>query len=236
MAEGRDYDYPLWLNYVRQVILPRLHRLRKFHGLHIASAFRDLLAEAEQVEERAWQRMMEAPVWEPFDDAAACAEKATEEGLEHLRQMHYLHSRINGAICVAIWSEVERFLVLLLRHGVCGWDDSDAQKKEWRWHEIMCKYTKAGLALEELTGFEETDLLRLVNNAYKHGPGRSMNELRKRLSRPDEEMLPAGSDCGTGLAVDGRNISIPDAFVELSLEHAEALISALADRLRTSQS
>jgi len=215
-----------WNQYLCEFVLDRLDRLRSLRNDTIMPSLNDTEeAIAREIDKR-WKSIMALPS-SPDIDPASIAERIQEEAPDWYVSLAEFRLHLNGLFCVAIWREVEVFQRVLLGEiekastSRCGGKEkrrssrSGAKKRADQPNsgDVVSRYAAAGIDLSALAGADDVDTLRLVNNAYKHGPGRSLDELRQKAL----DM--------TGL--DGPNVN--DAFVEQSFGAAGQYLAALVE-------
>lgn len=150
----------------------------------LLSQFSNIEAEAEQAEAEHWERSGQSfdPEWH---DPGDLAEAARDHGIEFYRLLSEMHDRTRLGVVAGMyhhWDKTfRRFLV-----------------REFRWPKLVLgEHTRRALwkldsaKLERLLGavglnlwglacYQWLDSMRLVVNVFKHGEGRSLDDIRRR--------------------------------------------------------
>jgi len=208
-------NYLFWKRYVIDAVLPGFDLLQEYYQREITPSFENLEKRAEEVSQEAWQRIMSQP-GEPVHDPAFYAESAWEEGLNWFIDMAELRHDLNGLFCVAIWSRIEKYLGLLFTREILPWYKDTTEYERLLWRTICDEYRKVGIHLNGVQPFEHIDVLRLVNNAVKHGQGHSLKKLRGR--KP--EMVSAD------------RVVIEEPFVRSAFDNARAYVTEVTEKLK----
>jgi len=157
----------------------------------LMSTFANIEHEANHVAEAYWQAPM--PSFDPdFHDEAMHAEDATNEGIRFYELLSEMHDRTRLSVVAGMYhqwdKEWRRFLVHQLRWPglVIG---PNTRRSLWTLDSTEVEDLMRGLGLDVRTfpRFARLDAMRLVVNVFKHGEGRSLDELR--LAYP--EFVPA---------------------------------------------
>ncbi len=144
------------------------------------SQFVDLETEAEthsnEVYENLGQRYAED------DDGGWCAEAAHDAGIDHYLMLSALHQQIIlGAVAGMYhqWDkELREFIIREMRH-TCTKESIELIWKE----DIGAVYAfleEFGWQCKTMAFFPDLDACRLIVNIYKHGNGKSLNDLSKK--------------------------------------------------------
>lgn len=150
----------------------------------LLSQFANIEAEAEQAEAEHWEHSGQSfdPEW---DDPGALAEAARDHGVELYQLLSDMHDRTRLSVVAGMyhhWDKTfRRFLVREFRWpGLVIGDHT--RRALWKLDSAKLERLLAaiGLDLSCLACYPRIEAMRLVVNVFKHGEGRSLDELRQR--------------------------------------------------------
>lgn len=184
----------------------------------LLSQFANIEAEADQAEAEHWERSGQSfdPDW---DDPGDQAEAARDHGVEFYQLLSEMHDRTRLSVVAGMyhhWDKTfRRFLVREFRWPRLVIGD---HTRRALWKLDSAKLEKLlgaiGLDLSALACYQRVDAMRLVVNVFKHGEGKSLDELRQHYP----EFLRLSSS-GWVLS-DDTDIELSDSHVD---EFAEAI-------------
>jgi hypothetical protein len=167
------------------------HHLIKRHNFlveqmrgRILAQFANIEAEAEQYAEDEYVRIVSAPASEyDYRDMSDAAETANENSIEYYGLLDDLRKQATLSAVAGMYhqweKELRKFVELEMRH----YFKADAVKKH-AWVKdvgnLFAILKELGWDCTALTSFSKIDACRLVVNVYKHGKGRSLDELNEK--------------------------------------------------------
>ena len=150
----------------------------------LLSQFANIEAEAEQAELEHWERTGQSfdPEWH---DPGDLAEAARDHGVEFYQLLSEMRDRTRLSVVAGMyhhWDKTfRRFLVREFRWPrlVIG---EHTRRALWKLDSAKLEKLLAavGLDLTGLACYQRIDAMRLIVNVFKHGEGRSLDELRQR--------------------------------------------------------
>lgn len=150
----------------------------------LLSQFDHIEAEADQAEAEHWERSGQSfdPDWH---DPCDLAEAARDHGVEFYQLLSEMHDRTRLSVVAGMyhhWDKTfRRFLVREFRWPrlVIG---NETRRTLWKLDSAKLEKLLAaiGLDLSALACYHRIDAMRLVVNVFKHGEGKSLDELRQR--------------------------------------------------------
>lgn len=178
----------------------------------LLSQFSNIETEADQAEAEHWERGGQSfdPDWH---DPADLAEAARDHGVEFYQLLNEMHDRTRLSVIAGMyhhWDKTfRRFLVREFKWPrlVIG---EKSRQALWKLDSAKLEKLLAaiGLDLSALACYERIDAMRLVVNVFKHGEGKSLDELRQRYP----EFLRASSHGWT--LFDDADMDLSDAHVD----------------------
>ena len=169
---------------VRRNILERHDTYVEAVLTRVISQFRDIDGEAERYADATWQALTDRPVQQDEDvDMGALAEQAQDAGLAKYETLSFLKREMllgSPAGLYHIWDRSLRdFLAREFRH----WMKPEYVDR-YAWHSdfnrIMTCLRESGWDVTAEPFFKDLDACRLVVNVYKHGKGKSLDDLVAR--------------------------------------------------------
>lgn len=152
--------------------------------VRLLSQFANIEAEAEQAETEHWERSGQSfdPEW---DDPGDLADAARDHGVELYQLLSDMHDRTRLSVVAGMyhhWDKTfRRFLVREFRWPRLVIGDH-TRRALWKLDSAKLERLLAaiGLDLSGLACYPRIEAMRLVVNVFKHGEGRSLDELRQR--------------------------------------------------------
>lgn len=180
--------------------------------VRLLSQFANIEAEAEQAEAEHWERSGQSfdPEW---DDPGDLAEAARDHGVELYQLLSDMHDRTRLSVVAGMyhhWDKTfRRFLVREFRWPRLMIGDH-TRRALWKLDSAKLERLLAaiGLDLSGLACYPRIEAMRLVVNVFKHGEGRSLDELRQRYP----EFLRASSPGWS--FIDDTDLEVTDDQVE----------------------
>ena len=226
----------IWSVYLEDVVVPTLDVLQEFFEQGAVPWFQDLDVRAQRVVEREYERKVGLPPGEEPGELASAAEDAQDEAISWYATMVEFHHGLNCLLCVALSSEVEKFLGYLYRYGLLT--DAPARNPHG-WGQLCKQYGDVGIDLKRIPFAEEIAKVRLVANALKHGPGDSLEKLNKKCPDPrliDKEsgnaiVLSPDFEDTRDVAVADESVRVKDAFVREAFASIRGFLREVVERL-----
>lgn len=152
--------------------------------VRLLSQFANIEAEAEQAEVEHWESSGQSfnPEW---DDPGCLAEAARDHGVEFYQLLSEMHGRTRLSVVAGMyhhWDKTfRRFLVREFRWPRLVIGDH-TRRALWKLDSDKLErlLSAIGLDLSGMSCYPRIDAMRLVVNVFKHGEGRSLDELRQR--------------------------------------------------------
>lgn len=178
----------------------------------LLSQFSNIEAEAEQAESEHWERSGQSfdPDWH---DPGDLAEAARDHGVEFYQLLSEMHDRTRLSVVAGMyhhWDKTfRRFLVREFRWPRLVIGDN-TRRALWKLDSAKLEKLLGaiGLELSALACYPRIDAMRLVVNVFKHGEGKSLDELQLRYP----EFLRVSS-LGWGL-FDDTDMELLDGHVD----------------------
>lgn len=217
-VSGRKWSAYQLMNAEREIRISEHRFYVEQAKSRLLSQFSDIGAEAEQAEAGHWERSGQSfdPDWH---DPGDLAEAARDHGIEFYQLLSEMHDRTRLGVVAGMyhhWDKTfRRFLV-----------------REFRWPKLMIgEHTRRAIwksdsaKLEKLLGavglnlwglacYQRLDSMRLVVNVFKHGEGRSLDDIRQRHPEYLRENSRRWSICD-------------DTDMEVTDEHVEQFAAAI---------
>lgn len=194
----------------------------------LLSQFANIEAEADQAEQQHWERSGRSfdPEWH---DPGDLAEAARDHGMEFYQLLSDMHDRTRLSVVAGMYHHCDktfrRFLVREFKWPrlVIG---ENTRRALWKidsakLEALLCAL---GLDLRQMSCYARLDAMRLVVNVFKHGEGKSLDDLHRLYP----EFLRAGFRVGsyyddtdmvvTDVHVDAFAVAIEQFWLELPRE------------------
>ncbi|WP_222594631.1 hypothetical protein, partial [Acetobacter oeni] len=190
----------------------------------ILSQFDDLEGQADRHTEEAYQRMSQAPGYSEID-MAAIAEAAYDKGSAHYQTLTGLRKQmLLGGLAGMFhqWDKtVREHLERELRH---DFDGDKIEKAIWKapLADVMDVFEQFGWPVKALPCYAKIDALQLVVNIYKHGKGRSLNQLAKAYGEYVRDPIRQWTPEGMAFGLDHEWLTVTD-------EHFGQFANAIRD-------
>lgn len=178
----------------------------------LLSQFANIEAEADQAESEHWERSGQSfdPDWH---DPGDLADAARDHGLEFYQLLSEMHDRTRLSVVAGMyhhWDKTfRRFLVREFRWPKLVIGDN-TRRALWKLDSAKLErlLEAIGLDLSALACYPRIDAMRLVVNVFKHGEGKSLDDLQLRYP----EFLRASSH-GWNL-FDDTDMEVSDVHVD----------------------
>lgn len=149
----------------------------------LLSQFANIEEEAERAEAEHWERSGQSfdPDWH---DPSDLAEAARDHGVEFYQLLSEMHGRTRLSVVAGMyhhWDKTfRRFLVREFRWPSLVIGDH-TRRALWKLDSAKLEQLMlaVGLDVRQLTCYPRMEAMRLVVNVFKHGEGRSLDDLRK---------------------------------------------------------
>lgn len=168
----------------------------------ILSQFDDLEGQADRYTEEAYERMGRAPGYGDVD-MADIAEAAYDEGIAHYQALTDLRKQMLLGGLAGMFHQWDKTVREHLEHELRHDFDGDKIEKEiWKAPvaDVMDVFEQFCWPVKALPCYPKIDEMQLVVNVYKHGKGRSLNQLAKLYGEyvrdPIRQWMPEGMAIG----------------------------------------
>jgi hypothetical protein len=229
-------DGGFWGRWIREVFVSEIAWMRRSVFDHVLPSFPDPSTEADKASDAAWERAMSQPS-DGSDDPSGYVEWAEEKGLETYQGFISMRQAAVNLYAVMLWHLLEQqFLVFHMRQVLEIHEEQDVKKKPktrgqlFRLEEFHQRLDAGGCAMKALPSWPKVDELRLVANAVKHGPGKSLDNLYEirpdLLTWPESGTLdlPLGKSCAwVEKPAGGEDIYVGDADLAAYFDAAASL-------------
>lgn len=198
--------------------------------VRLLSRFDNISAEAEQAEQESWEALGRS--FNPdFDDEGSQAAAARDHGIEFYQLLSEMHDRTRLSVVAGMYhhwdKRFRRFLVREMRW--CGLVPGyHTRRALWKLDSAKLEQflLALGLNVSALPRFDRLDAMRLVVNVFKHGEGKSLDDLRQL----HPEFVPLSGPFAPRFP-DDTDMVISDAHVEEFADAIEAFWQALPEEL-----
>lgn len=168
----------------------------------ILSQFDDLEGQADRYTEEAYERMGRGLGYGDVD-MADIAEAAYDEGIAHYQALTDLRKQMLLGGLAGIFYQWDKTVREHLEHELRHDFDGDKIAKEiWKAPvaDVMGVFEQFGWPVKALPCYPKIDAMQLVVNVYKHGKGRSLNQLAELYGEyvrdPIRQWMPEGMAFG----------------------------------------
>ncbi|MFT9447659.1 MAG: hypothetical protein ABF574_00030 [Gluconobacter japonicus] len=199
----------------------------------ILSQFDNIEGQADRHTEEAYERMSQALGYGEID-MADLAEAAYDKGSAHYQTLTDLRKQmLLGGLAGMFhqWDKtVREHLERELRH---DFDGDTIEKEIWKASvtDIMKVFEQFGWPVKTLPCYAKIDAMQLIVNVYKHGKGRSLNQLVERYGEyvcdPIRQWMPKDTTFGLDhewlIVTDGQLEQFADAIRDFWREMPERL-------------
>lgn len=185
----------------------------------LLSQFGNISVEADQAEQEHWD--VSGRSFNPdFDDEGSLAEAARDHGVSFYQLLTEMHDRTRLSVVAGMYhhwdKRFRRFLVREMKR--CGLVLGEyTQRALWKMDGAKLEQflLALGLDVRAFPQFDRLDAMRLVVNVFKHGEGKSLDDLRQRYP----EFVPLSGPFAPSRP-DDTDMIVTDAHVE---EFADAI-------------
>ncbi|MFZ6727684.1 hypothetical protein ACO0K2_19545 [Undibacterium sp. MH2W] len=201
--------------------------------IKLLSRFDDMECEANNAANE-WIRRASRSFDADQDDIGAVYEAADAERIALYQLLKDMHKDVSLAVVAGMFHEWDKQLRHWLVHEIRHWHHGDEVRAKV-WAQDFCGivefFSCLGWDIRNRSYFPMLDACRLVVNVYKHGNGKSFQDLKQRYSeyldipsnRIAVEIL--GMDC-----VDFRDLTVTEAQID---RFSDAIISFWGDVPKT---
>jgi hypothetical protein len=179
---------------MRKVFVPEIEWMRRSVFDHILPSFPDPSTDADKARDAVWEMAMSQPS-DGSDDPASCADWAEEKGLETYLGITRMRQAAANLSAAMLWHLLEQQMLFFhMRQVLKVHEEQEVREKPktrghlFRLDEFHQRLDAGGCSMKVLPSWPNVDELRLVANAVKHGPGKSLDDLFE--IRPDLLTLP----------------------------------------------
>lgn len=229
-------DGRFWGPWIRKVFVSELEWMRRSVFEHILPSFPDSNTEADRARAEAWEMAMSQPS-DGSDDPASYVEWAEEKGLETYEGFARMRQAAVNLSASMLWHLLEQqMLVFHTRQVLKIHEEHDVREDRKTRTELFSldafhrRLDSGGCTMKALPSWPKVNELRLVANAVKHGPGRSLDELHEirpdLLTMPDSEAIdspPRQGHAWVERPAVGEDIYVRDADLAAYFDSATSL-------------
>jgi len=165
------HNHQFWANHFQCSFVPHLQRLQRTLEQRLLPAFGDLAAEADQIQEEAFDRFNRMPADEDCDPAWS-AEMAHEEALEHYMGMCAVRQTLLNAFAPILYHTWEQQLLAFYRREVLH-PIEEHEPKFLKLEVLDTRLSSKGIRLQSLPSWSTIEELKHVSNTIKHADGPS---------------------------------------------------------------
>ena len=187
-------DGGFWGRWIRKVFVREIEWTRRSVFDHILPSFPDPSTDADKARDAAWEMAMSQPS-DGSDDPASYADWAEEKGLETYLGITRMRQAAANLSAAMLWHLLEQQMLFFhMRQVLKIHEEQEVREKPktrgqlFRLDEFHQRLDASGCSMKVLPSWPKVDELRLVANAVKHGPGKSLDDLFE--IRPDLLILP----------------------------------------------
>jgi hypothetical protein len=187
-------DGGFWGRWIRNVYVSEIEWMKRSVFDHILPSFPDPDAEADKARDAAWEAAISQPS-DYSDDLSSYVDWATEKGLETYEGFAKMRQAAVNLSATMLWHLLEQQMLVFHMRQVLSKDeevearqDPGIRRRLSNLDEFHKRLEADGCSMRALPSWPKVDELRLVANAVKHGPGKSLDDLYK--IRPDLLTLP----------------------------------------------
>lgn len=196
----------------------------------LLSQFVNISAEADQAEQELWDASGRS--FNPdFDDECSLAEAVRDHGVAFYQLLTEMRDRTRLSVVAGMYhhwdKRFRRFLVREMRW--CGLVPGEHTRRAlWKVDSARLEQflLALGLDIRAFPRFDRLDAMRLVVNVFKHGEGKSLDDLRQLYP----EFVPFSSPIAPRF-LDDTDMVVTDAHVEEFAGSIEAFWRALPKEL-----
>ncbi len=195
-------DSGFWGHWIRRVFVSEIEWMRRSVFDHVLPSFPDRSSEAIKARDAAWEMAMSQPS-DGTEDSASYADWAEERGLETYLGITRMRQAAANLSSAMLWHLLEQQMLLFhLRQVLKVHEEQEVREvpktrdRLFRMGELHRQLDEGGCSMKALPSWPKVNELRLVANAVKHGPGKSLDILFKM--RPDLLTIP-----------ESRSLSLP---------------------------
>ncbi|GHD59720.1 hypothetical protein [Jeongeupia chitinilytica] len=165
------HNHQFWARHFQQAFIPHLRRLHQTLEERLLPSLGDLAAEADRVQEVAFDRFNQMPADEDCDPAWP-AEMAHEEALEHYLGMCAVRQTLLNAFAPILYHTWEQQLLAFHRREVLH-PTEEHEPKLLSINVLKERLSLKGVELKALPSWAIIDELKHVANTVKHADGTS---------------------------------------------------------------
>lgn len=177
----------IWADLIRTKYVDEIDFYAKCFAERVLPAFSRIAEEADEVEQKSWERRCEYATED--SDPAAIAEQARDEAVNFLMMMRDLQQGLVNVFGTGLYHLVEQQLLHFFRCGVLDPGEelqiiaAGKAKQVFTLAELADRLRTRGISMCELPSWQIVDDLRLFANSVKHADGPACEKLRQR--RPE---------------------------------------------------
>lgn len=211
---------------------PFRNQLVKAHTFYVAQAKKRLLTRFENIEEEAdaeMERWLEqtSHLFDPDrHDPGDFYEKANDVGIEFYELLTEMRDRTRLSVIAGMYHEWDKQLREWLWREISHWHRGDELRRQiWAvdFVSLMELMNSLGWDVQSTPYYSDIDACRLIVNVYKHGEGKSFEQLRDRYPNYIEHPLARTSDTPWALSqTDYSHLKVSDEAVDV---FSEAIIN-----------
>lgn len=212
--------FHMWGRYREQII--------KNHNFYVEQAKVRLLSQFDEIEKEAdehGERWLESTnhLFDPErHDPGDFYEQAYEESISHYQMLDDMRNRTRLSVVAGMFHEWDKQLRGWVSKEISHWNRGDELKNRiWavNFNDLIDLFEDLGWSIKSRGYYSILNKYRLVVNAYKHGNGAALNEIK--ASYPEFFVGLSGDDFGCLEYMDYADLIIEDKHIH---EFSEAVI------------
>lgn len=181
-------------------------------------AFNNIEEEAEKYADT-WAEERSQEYYDPDANPAEIYDQANDQMVDYLINLDELHKNVLFSITAGMYhkwqKELREWIINQMRH-LKGYEQ--LRKKVWLLNigQIFDLFKDFSWNVYSENFFEKLDICRLIVNVYKHGNGKSFEELKQKYPQYVVDPLVLNSTNSTKLAyLDHTNVKLTDEDLEI---------------------
>lgn len=210
----RDYVFfQMWDPFRRSLIEAHEFYVQEARS-RLLSQFDDIEAEADKAAQD-WLEKSSSRFDPDRHDPGSFYEAANDAGIEFYQLLSEMREQTQLSVVAGVFHQWDKALRDWLVREIMHWhNDVNVREKVWSadFAQIAELLESFGWGFRSKTYFTALDACRLVVNVYKHGEGRSLEELKQRYPEYlHDPFLGTGSDFSNVSARDHTSLRVSDA-------------------------
>jgi len=157
---------------------PQIDTIKRSLERKILPAFKDIEREADNLEDKEFERLSEELSGDENGDMSELVERAKDKAVGYYSLMTEMKSETLHIFYVLLYKVFDQQFSYFYQKEILDPREEHNLKLK-KWSIVYNRFKKSGITLRSMSTYQKINILRLISNVIKHGDGPAAKELKK---------------------------------------------------------